>query len=199
MLGIDTGGARRRCAARRDRRPPRGAGHAGNRGKRWPPGDECALAGGDPRRNRRARCLLRICRCETDRRQGQRPSPSAGRRGVIEGVCGALGLPIVFITPPAWKRLNNVPPGAENKDQARARAIARWPAKAELFARKMDVDRAEAALIGWAGNAARGLPMTRESLPPRRAAEVVTFVASGAAMDSDLRPLSGRQSRRDFP
>ena len=45
-------------------------------------------------------------------------------RGVIEGVCGALGVPIVFITPPVWKRLADIPPGAENKDLARTRAIA---------------------------------------------------------------------------
>jgi len=72
-------------------------------------------------------------------------------RGVIEGAAGALGLPIAFLTPPTWKRLANIPAGAENKDQARARAIARWPAMAESFARKKDVDRAEDALIGLAG------------------------------------------------
>jgi hypothetical protein len=31
------------------------------------------------------------------------------------------------------------------------RAIARWPAVAELFKRKCDVDRAEAALVAMAG------------------------------------------------
>ena len=72
-------------------------------------------------------------------------------RGVIEGYAGALGLPIVFLTAPTWKRIADIPPGVENKDLARTRAIARWPAKAELFARKGDVDRAEAALIGLAG------------------------------------------------
>src|SRR3984885_1918710 len=42
---------------------------------------------------------------------------SFGRgRGVIEGCAGALGLPIVFITPPTWKRLADIPAGAENKD-----------------------------------------------------------------------------------
>jgi crossover junction endodeoxyribonuclease RuvC len=77
---------------------------------------------------------------------------SFGRcRGVAEGICGALSIPVVFITPPVWKRLADIPPGAENKDIARTRAIARWPARADLFARKCDVDRAEAALIGWAG------------------------------------------------
>jgi crossover junction endodeoxyribonuclease RuvC len=79
-------------------------------------------------------------------------------RGVIEGVCGALSIPIVFLTPPTWKRLAGIPPGAENKDLARTQAIARWPAHAQLFSRKKDVDRAEAALIGLAG-------LLRERLP----------------------------------
>jgi crossover junction endodeoxyribonuclease RuvC len=72
-------------------------------------------------------------------------------RGVIEGCAGALGLPIVFLTPPTWKRLADIPAGVENKDLARTRAISRWPAHPDLFARKCDVDRAEACLIGWAG------------------------------------------------
>ncbi|MBV8107961.1 MAG: hypothetical protein JO223_25750 [Hyphomicrobiales bacterium] len=72
-------------------------------------------------------------------------------RGVIEGVCGTLSLPIVFLTPTTWKRLADIPPGAENKDLARTRAIARWPSQADLFARKRDVDRAETALIAVAG------------------------------------------------
>jgi crossover junction endodeoxyribonuclease RuvC len=72
-------------------------------------------------------------------------------RGVIEGCAGALGLPVVFLTPPAWKRFADIPPGADNKDLARTRAIARWPARADLFGRKCDVDRVEACLIGLAG------------------------------------------------
>jgi crossover junction endodeoxyribonuclease RuvC len=71
--------------------------------------------------------------------------------GVIEGVRGALSIPVVFITPQVWKRLADVPPGAENKDLARTRAIAKWPRHAEWFRRKCDGDRAEAALVGWAG------------------------------------------------
>ena len=89
---------------------------------------------------------------------GPRPKEGAvgafsfGRsRGVIEDVCGAAGLPVVMIAPPVWKRVACIPPGAENKDLARARAIARWPGKADLFARKQDCDRAEAALIALAG------------------------------------------------
>jgi crossover junction endodeoxyribonuclease RuvC len=102
-----------------------------------------------------ARTHARIAFCEF---VGVRPTDAKvaafafGRaRGVIEGCAGALGLPIVFLTPPTWKRLADIPPGAENKDLARTRAIARWPARADLFARKCDVDRAEACLIALAG------------------------------------------------
>jgi crossover junction endodeoxyribonuclease RuvC len=102
-----------------------------------------------------ARSHARVAFCEF---VGARPTDARvaafafGRaRGVIEGCVGALGLPIVFLTPPTWKRLADIPPGVENKDLARTRAISRWPAMAELFARKCDVDRAEAALIGLAG------------------------------------------------
>jgi hypothetical protein len=38
-----------------------------------------------------------------------------------------------------------------SKSQALTRAIAKWPAHPDLFARKKDVDKAEACLIGWAG------------------------------------------------
>jgi crossover junction endodeoxyribonuclease RuvC len=102
-----------------------------------------------------ARTHARVAFCEF---VGARPTDAKaaafafGRaRGVIEGCAGALGLPVVFLTPPTWKRVADIPPGAENKDLARTRAIARWPAQAELFRRKCDVDRAEAALIAVAG------------------------------------------------
>jgi hypothetical protein len=60
----------------------------------------------------------------------------------------------VFLTPPSWKRLADIPSGSENKDLARTRAIARWPAHAELFRRRA----AEAALIGVAGLKREGAP-----------------------------------------
>lgn len=102
-----------------------------------------------------ARSHARIAFCEF---VGARPTDakvaafSFGRaRGVIEGCAGALGLPIVFVTPPVWKRFADIPPGVENKDLARTRAISRWPSHADLFKRKCDVDRAEACLIALAG------------------------------------------------
>jgi hypothetical protein len=72
-------------------------------------------------------------------------------RGVIEGIAGAFDLEIVFVAPASWKRYAGVPPGKEHKDVVRTKAIARWPGLAESFARKADMDRAEAAFIGAAG------------------------------------------------
>ena len=72
-------------------------------------------------------------------------------KGVVRGCLAAAAIPAVFITPVQWKRIVGVPPGKEMKDQARSNAIRRWPGKAQLFARKMDDGRAEAALIGLAG------------------------------------------------
>ena len=79
-------------------------------------------------------------------------------RGVIEGVLAAQGVPVTFRTPAWWKRRVGIPAGREHKDTARSVAIARWPDRAELFARKLDHDRAEAALIGVAHLAAGARP-----------------------------------------
>ena len=73
-------------------------------------------------------------------------------RGVVEGVCGAAGLPVAFLTPSHWKRLVGIAPGkAGAKDFARSEAIRRWPGHAAMFARVKDDGRAEAALIAVAG------------------------------------------------
>lgn len=69
--------------------------------------------------------------------------------GIIHGVCGALSLPINLITPQSWKRFHSIPPG-DQKDLARSKAIGKWPAMAERFARKADHNRAESALIAIA-------------------------------------------------
>jgi crossover junction endodeoxyribonuclease RuvC len=87
---------------------------------------------------------------------GARPGEGAvgafafGRsRGVIEGVLAAAGVPITFVTPPAWKRAVGLT--LASKDASRAEAIRRWPGHAELFARVKDDGRAESALIAVAG------------------------------------------------
>jgi crossover junction endodeoxyribonuclease RuvC len=89
---------------------------------------------------------------------GPRPTDGAvqafafGRcKGVLEGVLAASGVPVAFLTPAVWKRLHSIPPGRDQKDLARSRAIARWPGKAALFALKKSDGLAEAALIGLAG------------------------------------------------
>ncbi|RYB01415.1 hypothetical protein [Lichenibacterium ramalinae] len=89
---------------------------------------------------------------------GPRPGEGAvgafgfGRsRGIIEGTLGTLGVPVVMLAPAWWKRRVDIGPGADRKDEARSKAIARWPAMADKFARKRDDGRAEAALIGAAG------------------------------------------------
>jgi crossover junction endodeoxyribonuclease RuvC len=78
---------------------------------------------------------------------------SFGRsKGVVEGVCAALAIPVAFVTPPSWKRAVGIQPGKDGaKAAARGEAIRRWPAHAAMFARKKDDGRAEAALIALAG------------------------------------------------
>lgn len=77
--------------------------------------------------------------------QGVVSAFSFGRSyGMVLGFFGAHWAQ-VDVTPPTWKghyRLNG-----KDKDQARAAAIKRWPHRAAWFARKKDLDRAEAALI----------------------------------------------------
>jgi crossover junction endodeoxyribonuclease RuvC len=76
-------------------------------------------------------------------------------RGVVEGVLAAAGVRCQFLTPAFWKRTIGLPPGRD-KDASRAAAIKRWPARAELFARKKDDGVAEACLIAVAGIMRKG-------------------------------------------
>jgi crossover junction endodeoxyribonuclease RuvC len=64
--------------------------------------------------------------------------------GTVIGVVAALKIPVHFVTPAKWKKHFGLP---ADKEAARARALQLWPARAELFARKKDHGRAEAALI----------------------------------------------------
>ena len=87
-------------------------------------------------------------------RLGDRPAGAfafGGSRATVEAVLACCEVPFRTITPAVWKRAAGIPPGKGLKDLARSRAIERWPGHAERFARKLDHDRAEAALIGWAG------------------------------------------------
>jgi crossover junction endodeoxyribonuclease RuvC len=64
--------------------------------------------------------------------------------GAIYGILGALVIPVRHATAPQWKKASGLDSNAET---SRARAIETWPDRAELFARKMDHNRAEAALL----------------------------------------------------
>lgn len=74
--------------------------------------------------------------------------------GVIIGVAAALGLRLEYATPPAWKSLFHL--NRKDKDEARHVVQSRFPDRADLFSRKMDVGRADAVLIGIYGAHAYG-------------------------------------------
>ncbi len=87
-------------------------------------------------------------------RLGDRPAGAfafGGSKATVEAVLACCGVPFRTITPATWKRAASIPAGKGMKDLARSRAIERWPTHADRFARVKDHDRAEAALIGWAG------------------------------------------------
>lgn len=77
--------------------------------------------------------------------QGVSSSFGFGRSlGLVEGVLAAQGWTILWVTPAKWKRALGL---TADKDQSRRRALELWPDHANLFARKKDDGRAEAALI----------------------------------------------------
>ena len=64
--------------------------------------------------------------------------------GIVRGVLAACAVPTQFVTPREWKRMFGL--GAD-KAQARLVAARVFPAQADLFSRRMDDGRAEAALL----------------------------------------------------
>jgi crossover junction endodeoxyribonuclease RuvC len=68
--------------------------------------------------------------------------------GQLEGALSGLGIPVMYVTPQAWKRSFNLP---ADKEAARSRAIETFPARHVEFMRKRDAGRAEAALIAMYG------------------------------------------------
>ena len=70
--------------------------------------------------------------------------------GIIEGVCAARMIPMIWVTPQRWKKHFGL--FKRGKDAALTVARERWPGTAStLFSRKKDVGRADAALIGLFG------------------------------------------------
>jgi len=94
--------------------------------------------------------------------------------GILRGVLIGAGMTTELVTPGAWKASMGLPPikgesDAARKDRARLKAQDTWPGSAELFKRKKDDGRAEAALIGLYGlkfrRLAGTLPAEEEVLP----------------------------------
>lgn len=68
--------------------------------------------------------------------------------GVLKGVMATLAVPFTPVTPAKWKKHYGL---SRDKDAARATATRLFPANADLFKRKKDDGRAEAALIALWG------------------------------------------------
>lgn len=64
--------------------------------------------------------------------------------GLIQGIVGAQQIPVHFVTPQKWKKHFLL---SADKEKSRTKALQLWPARAELFKRKKDHGRAEAALL----------------------------------------------------
>ena len=66
--------------------------------------------------------------------------------GAIKGVCAALELPIFFVRPSKWKKhfelINS------SKDASRTKAIEMYPILSNQLAKKKDVNKSDAILIG---------------------------------------------------
>ena len=68
--------------------------------------------------------------------------------GVVEGVLAGLGLPLTHVPPQEWIKAMRV---VDGKDGSRSRAAQLFPKQADLFARKKDDGRSDAALIAAYG------------------------------------------------
>jgi Holliday junction resolvasome RuvABC endonuclease subunit len=64
--------------------------------------------------------------------------------GIVLGVIAALEIPVHLVTPAKWKKACGLD---SDKEKSRALALRHWPARADLFGRKKDDGRAEAALL----------------------------------------------------
>jgi hypothetical protein len=58
-----------------------------------------------------------------------------------------LGIPAILVSPAKWKNVMKIRGGALGKEQARRKAIETFPNHSQLFSRKKDHGRAEAALL----------------------------------------------------
>lgn len=65
--------------------------------------------------------------------------------GAVEGALAALKVPTTFVRPAIWKK--DIGVKAKRAEDVRALAIQTWPDHAQRFSRKLDHNRAEAALL----------------------------------------------------
>ena len=68
--------------------------------------------------------------------------------GAVEGVVGALRIPITHVTPQRWKSALRL---SSDKGMSRRLATQLFPASADQWTRVKDDGRAEAALLAWYG------------------------------------------------
>ncbi len=64
--------------------------------------------------------------------------------GMVRGVIAASGVPLHLVSPAKWKRHFGLD---SDKEKSRALALRLWPGRSDLFGRKKDHGRAEAALL----------------------------------------------------
>lgn len=69
--------------------------------------------------------------------------------GMVQGIVAAQQIPVQFVTPGKWKKHYGL---SADKEESRARALQLWPERSELFKRKKDHGRAEAALLALYGD-----------------------------------------------
>lgn len=101
---------------------------------------------GDWLRTWSASCVLVVIeKVHSMPEQGVASSFNFGRsRGVLEGACGALALPVELPSPAGWKKDMKL---SKDKDGARHMALKMWPQRSDLFQRVKDDGRAEACLM----------------------------------------------------
>lgn len=69
--------------------------------------------------------------------------------GIVLGVCGALQIPVFWVTPQRWKK--NAGLIGKDKDAARTLMIQQQPQIADMLTRKKDIGRADSCCISIYG------------------------------------------------
>ena len=64
--------------------------------------------------------------------------------GIVRGVIAASGVPLHLVSPGKWKRHFGLD---ADKEKGRALALRLWPSRSDLFGRRRDHGRSEAALL----------------------------------------------------